>query len=69
MDFVVAGAIGVVILLLVFGRGLGRLPGDVTLRRGGVRVYAPLATSCLVSVVLSVLLTALFGWCTGAVLR
>ena len=36
--------------------GLGRLPGDIVIEREGVRIYIPIATSILVSVVLSVLL-------------
>lgn len=37
---------------------LGRLPGDLSFERGGVRVYFPLATSVL----LSILLTILLNW-------
>jgi hypothetical protein len=36
--------------------GLGRLPGDIVIEREGTRIYIPLATSLLVSVVLSLLL-------------
>jgi hypothetical protein len=36
--------------------GLGRLPGDIVIERDGVRFYAPIATSILVSLVLSLLL-------------
>jgi uncharacterized RDD family membrane protein YckC len=36
--------------------GLGRLPGDIMIERGNFRLYIPLATSLLVSVVLSVIL-------------
>lgn len=39
---------------------LGRLPGDLRLERGSFRFYFPLATSILLSVVLS-LLFWLFG--------
>ena len=35
---------------------LGRLPGDVVVRKPGFTFYAPLATSLLASVVLSLLL-------------
>ena len=35
--------------------GLGRLPGDVDLTIGPIRIWAPLATSILVSVVLTVI--------------
>jgi hypothetical protein len=40
--------------------GLGRLPGDIVVRRGNWTFYFPLATSIIVSV----LLTALF-WLIG----
>ena len=48
-------------LLLVAGRipFLGRLPGDVSFNVGGVRVYAPLATSLLLSLVLTLVLSLL----------
>lgn len=39
--------------------GLGRLPGDFVIGRGSFRLYIPLATSLIVSVVLSMLLWVL----------
>jgi len=36
--------------------GLGRLPGDFLVERGGSRFYFPFATCVLISVVLSALL-------------
>jgi len=36
--------------------GLGRLPGDIVIERENVRIYVPLATSLLVSVVASLVL-------------
>ena len=36
--------------------GLGRLPGDIVIERETFRVYIPLASSLLVSVVLTVVL-------------
>jgi hypothetical protein len=33
--------------------GLGRLPGDIVIERESVRIYLPLMTSLIVSVVLS----------------
>jgi Protein of unknown function (DUF2905) len=36
--------------------GLGRLPGDIVIERGNFRLYLPLATSLLISVVISLLL-------------
>ena len=54
---VVAGiliaGIGVVLML---GVPLGRLPGDIVYRRGGMTVYFPIATSVLLSIVLSLVL-------------
>ena len=36
--------------------GLGRLPGDIVIERENFRLYVPLATSLIVSIVLSLLL-------------
>jgi hypothetical protein len=36
--------------------GLGRLPGDIAIRRDGFGFYFPITTSILVSVVLSLLI-------------
>ena len=35
--------------------GLGRLPGDIIIRRGNFRLYFPITTSIVVSLVLSIL--------------
>ena len=43
-------------LLINLGLPIGRLPGDFTIRRGNFSFYFPLATSILVSVVLSVVM-------------
>jgi hypothetical protein len=53
---VVAG--GLVLLLSRLGTpfGLGRLPGDVLIRRAGFTFYFAITTSIVVSVVLSALL-------------
>ncbi|HVL28328.1 MAG TPA: DUF2905 domain-containing protein [Acidimicrobiales bacterium] len=44
--------------LLIAGSrlGLGRLPGDFTFSWGNVRVFAPLATGLLLSIVLTIVL-------------
>lgn len=53
--------IGVGVLWMVGERfGLGRLPGDIIVERGNFRFYFPLATSLILSVVISLLLW-LFG--------
>ena len=46
-------------LLIMLGVPLGRLPGDVVIRRGNATFYFPLGTSILVSVVLTVLFAIL----------
>jgi hypothetical protein len=38
------------------GLPLGRLPGDFSFRRGNTTVYLPLATSLVISVVVSLVL-------------
>jgi Protein of unknown function (DUF2905) len=57
---IVAGA-----LLTVLGRGnlpLGRLPGDIVYRGKNSTLYFPLATSVVVSVVLSIVLYVVGRW-------
>ena len=45
------------LLLFVVGKGLlPHLPGDLSFKVGSVRVFFPLATSILLSIVLTVLL-------------
>jgi hypothetical protein len=49
--------IGVVLLLAGrFNLPLGRLPGDITYRGKNTIVYFPLATSIIISIVLSLIL-------------
>ena len=55
----VAGVAGG-LLVAASALGLRRLPGDLSFGKGNVRVYLPLATSILVSVVATVLLNLLF---------
>jgi len=49
----VIAAVGLVVMS---GFPLGRLPGDYTIRRGAFTFYFPLASSILVSLVLTVVL-------------
>ncbi len=56
--------IGLGVLILVAGIawpvlsriGLGRLPGDIVIERGGTTFYFPIVTCIVISVVLSVLM-------------
>jgi len=52
--------VGVVLMLFDRIPGVGRLPGDIVVRRGNFTFYFPLATS----LILSLLLTVLF-WFLG----
>ena len=58
-------AIGVFLIVLGFSWpwiekiGFGRLPGDIAVEKEGFRLYVPIATSIVISVVLSGLL---FVW-------
>jgi hypothetical protein len=61
------GAVLVVIGLVVmvagkFGLPLGRLPGDISYRGKNTAFYFPLATSILLSVVLSVVVWLVQRW-------
>ena len=44
-------------LIVMLGVPFGRLPGDIVVRRGNFSFYVPLATS----IILSILLTLLFA--------
>ena len=46
-------------LLVMFGVPIGRLPGDITVRRGNFSFYFPLATSIILSILLTLLLAFL----------
>lgn len=56
---VVVGLLIVVVGLAAWAGGLswfGRLPGDIRVDRGSVRVYAPIVSMLVVSVVVSLVL-------------
>ena len=55
---VVGLMIAAVGLLIMLGLPLGRLPGDVAVRRGNFGFYFPVTTS----IILSLLITVLLAW-------
>jgi Flp pilus assembly protein protease CpaA len=64
---VVAGVVAIVVGVALLGLGrmgipLGKLPGDMVYRGKNTTVYFPLATSVLVSLVLSVVLYLVSRW-------
>ena len=56
---ILAGVVLVAVGLIVLAAqrfGLGRLPGDIVIERDGFTLYLPLATSLIVSLVLTLVL-------------
>ncbi len=54
----IGGLVALVGIILIFADRvpwLGRLPGDLYIKRDGFSLYFPIATSILISVILSVL--------------
>jgi hypothetical protein len=59
----ILGAVLVLVgIALIVGEklGLGRLPGDIVIERKGFRFVAPIATSILLSLVLTLLANLIF---------
>ena len=62
---IIAGVLLIVVGALVWSGALswfGRLPGDICVERPGVRVYVPLVSMLIVSVVLSLLMALWRHW-------
>lgn len=51
---------GILVLAGVNLKVLGRLPGDFTLRRGNLTLYVPLTTAFLISLLLTIVLNAVW---------
>jgi uncharacterized protein HemY len=51
------------LVLILGGRVpfIGNLPGDITIERDNYRIYIPIATSILLSIVVTVVLNLVFG--------
>jgi hypothetical protein len=49
-------AAGLIMWLLGALPFVGRLPGDISIERGNFRLYAPIATCLLISLILTVML-------------
>ena len=65
LPIVAAGVLLVVIGLLIWSGALawfGRLPGDIRIERPGVRLFVPLVSMLLVSIVLSLLMSLWRHW-------
>jgi hypothetical protein len=60
---IVIGLMVVVVggVMVAFGRlGVGRLPGDLVFERKNVKVYVPIVTSIVISLVLTLLANVFF---------
>ena len=53
---------GLIFLAAKFGLPLGRLPGDIRIEREGFSFYFPLASSILISIILTIVLNVLLRW-------
>ena len=51
--------LGVMLWMLAGVPLIGRLPGDISIRRGNFNLYFPIATCILISIVVSVILALL----------
>jgi hypothetical protein len=51
---------GLVLLLIGNVSSIGRLPGDIVVRRGPITIFFPIVTMLIVSVVMTVVLNVLF---------
>jgi hypothetical protein len=56
---VLIAVVGGVLLLIGQVPWLGHLPGDISIERGNFRFYAPIATSLLISLLLTIVLNLL----------
>ena len=50
---------GLVFLASKFGLPLGRLPGDIRIERDGFSFYFPLASSILISIILTIVVNVI----------
>jgi len=60
---IIGGAIVLLGLILVFGQHiplLGKLPGDIVIRKEGFSLYFPIVTFLLLSIVLTIIVNIVF---------
>jgi hypothetical protein len=51
----IISGVALAVIGLAIAAGLGRLPGDIVIRRGNITFFLPLMTSILLSLVVSLL--------------
>ena len=69
MEWIWLVGLGVLAVFLLSRGGVGRMPGDVRVSRPGFTLQAPMGTSCLVSVILSVVLSLGLSVCANGLFR
>jgi len=52
---IVIAVTGLLIFLIGKGLGITRLPGDLLIRRDGWRIYFPIGTAILISIILTII--------------
>lgn len=57
---VVFGVIGLLLIIMGNVPFLGKLPGDLVIRRGGVTIFFPIVTCIILSLVLTILINLIF---------
>jgi uncharacterized membrane protein HdeD (DUF308 family) len=60
---VVIGIISIIVgLIFMFGSkiGIGRLPGDIFVKKDNITFYFPVVTSIIISIILTILLNIFF---------
>ena len=61
--FVILGVVFLIVgLLMMFGSklGIGKLPGDIAIKKGNFTLYFPIVTSIVISLGLTVILNIFF---------
>jgi len=54
MVAIIIAVAGVFIFIIGKGLGIGKLPGDIVIKRDGTRVFIPVATMILLSIILTI---------------
>lgn len=62
LGLIIAGIGGVIMLASKIGLPLGRLPGDIRFQSRGITCFFPLASTLLLSILLTVILNLIARW-------
>ena len=52
----------IMILFAIFNIKLGKLPGDIYLKKQNIEIYIPITSSLLISVILTIIGNLIFHW-------